>query len=99
MKTSDSHSWVIHSLPKRKLEKMSVWGILLVSKMYCPVLRCHQKSESVRGRAVARIKITAMTTKTSGRRLDRSTFISPRPDWSGFFDFQVSLVHRAKAPV
>src|SRR6266498_553664 len=72
MKTSDSHSWVIHSLPNRKLEKMSVCGILLVSKMYWPVLRCHQKSGSVIGWA-ARIKINAMKSKTSSRRVDNSS--------------------------
>ncbi len=70
MNTSDSHSCVTHSLPNRKLEKISVCGMFLLSKMCCPVLRCHQKSGSVMGWA-ERIKINAMKTKTSSRRVDR----------------------------
>ena len=43
--------------------------MLLVSRMYCPVLRCHQKCGSVIGWA-ARIKIKAMKAKASSRRVD-----------------------------
>src|SRR5882672_1602096 len=79
MNTSDSHSCVTHSLPKRRIEKISVCGILLVSRMYCPVLRCHQKSGSVIG-CEARVKITAMKTILSSGRVD-CIFRSPLPDW------------------
>src|SRR5712691_9208092 len=76
MNISESHSWVTHSLPKRSAEKISVCGIFLVSTRYCPVLRCHQKSESVIGRALA-AKITSMKIKTRSRRLERSMSTKP----------------------
>jgi len=55
---------------------MSECGMLLVSRIYCPVLRCHQKSGSVMGWA-ARIKIKAIKTKASSRRVDNISS-SPR---------------------